>query len=75
VVVPPPSRDGGPTTQVFQYDDLYRLTGASGSYLSAPGKTDRHTLAHIHRDLADAARPMMGLNMSAEVCPAGKVSF
>lgn len=31
--------------------------------------------AHIHRDLADAALRMMGLNMSAEVCPAGKVSF
>ncbi len=44
------------------------------------GRVPPDAVAHIHRDLADAALrmmglPMMGLNRSAEVCPAGKVSF
>jgi RHS repeat-associated protein len=39
---PPPSRDGGPTTQTFVYDDLYRLVSAAGSYRFAPNKTDRY---------------------------------
>jgi RHS repeat-associated protein len=44
VPVPPPSQYGGPTTQSFQYDDLYRLTSASGSYAFSPGKLNRYTL-------------------------------
>jgi RHS repeat-associated protein len=48
VAVPPPSRDGGPTTQTFGYDDLYRLTNASGSYEYEPGKLDRYTLSQSY---------------------------
>jgi RHS repeat-associated protein len=44
VPVPRPSQDGGPTTQTFGYDDLYRLTGASGAYQFAPNKSDRYRL-------------------------------
>ena len=35
----------------------------------------RDAVAHIHRDLAEAALRMMELNMGAEVCPAEKVRF
>ena len=45
VGVPPASSFGGPTQQAFTYDDLYRLTGASGSYQFAPDKTDRYQLS------------------------------
>jgi hypothetical protein len=39
VPVPPPSQYGGPTTQSFVYDNLYRLTHAQGTYQYAPNKT------------------------------------
>lgn len=42
VPVPPASQFGGPSTQTFTYDDLYRLTAASGSYRSMPGKERRY---------------------------------
>jgi RHS repeat-associated protein len=35
---------GGPVTQTFTYDDLYRLTGATGVFQTAPGRTDRYNL-------------------------------
>jgi len=48
VPVPPPSQDGGPTTQTFGYDDLYRLTNASGTYEFSPGKLNRYTFSQSY---------------------------
>jgi RHS repeat-associated protein len=45
VPIPTPNQFGGPTNQTFGYDDLYRLTQASGTYQFSPSKTDRYTLA------------------------------
>lgn len=45
VPVPSPSQFGGPTTQTYTYDDLYRLTSASGAYNFNPDKTDRYSMA------------------------------
>lgn len=45
VPVPHPNEFGGPTTQTYRYDDLYRLVGASGSYQFNPDKTNRYQLA------------------------------
>jgi RHS repeat-associated protein len=44
VPVPPPSQYGGPTTQTFAYDELYRLTKAQGTYQYAPNKTHTYSL-------------------------------
>ncbi len=35
---------GGPSTQTYAYDDLYRLTSASGEYRYADNKLDRYFL-------------------------------
>ncbi|MGX7828888.1 SpvB/TcaC N-terminal domain-containing protein [Actinokineospora sp. 24-640] len=35
---------GGPSTQTYGYDDLYRLTSARGEYTYADNKLDRYTL-------------------------------
>ncbi len=43
--VPSPSLYGGPVSQTFQYDDLYQLVGAQGTYQSGPNKTSSYTLA------------------------------
>lgn len=40
MAVPPPNLMGGPTTQSFAYDDLYRLTQAAGSWDYAPNKRE-----------------------------------
>jgi RHS repeat-associated protein len=45
VPVPHPNTFGGPTTQSYRYDDLYRLVGASGTYQFNPDKTNRYELA------------------------------
>ncbi|HEY0603173.1 MAG TPA: SpvB/TcaC N-terminal domain-containing protein, partial [Herpetosiphonaceae bacterium] len=45
VLVPQPNEFGGPTKQTYQYDDLYRLVGASGKYQFNPDKTNRYDLA------------------------------
>jgi len=45
VPVPPPSGDGGPSIQNFTYDDLYRLTAASGTYEFEPDKLNRYTVS------------------------------
>ncbi|MBC6448672.1 SpvB/TcaC N-terminal domain-containing protein [Actinokineospora xionganensis] len=36
---------GGPSTQTFGYDELYRLTSASGEYIGGDSKPNRYTLA------------------------------
>jgi RHS repeat-associated core domain len=38
VAIPTPNQFGGPTTQQFGYDDLYRLTHAEGTFDFGPGK-------------------------------------
>lgn len=35
---------GGPSTQVYGYDDLYRLTSANGQYTYKDNKVDRYSL-------------------------------
>ncbi|MFT3769077.1 MAG: SpvB/TcaC N-terminal domain-containing protein [Minicystis sp.] len=45
VPVPSPNAYGGPSAQSFAYDDLHRLTGASGSYQFSPGKTRTYALS------------------------------
>ncbi len=45
VAVSPNGQNGGPTSQQFSYDDLDRLTGASGVYDFAPGKQNTYTLS------------------------------
>jgi RHS repeat-associated protein len=56
VPLPAASQFGGPTSQTFTYDDLYRVTAASGTFQFAPGKTNEYTLAlsydTIHNTLA-----------------------
>jgi len=37
VAIPAANSMGGPTSQTFGYDDLYRLTSAKGAYQYAPG--------------------------------------
>ncbi len=45
IAVPPPSQYGGPVTQTFVYDDLYRLTSAEGRYDFNPDKRRTYSLA------------------------------
>lgn len=45
VEIPPPSRYGGPSQQRFQYDDLYRLRLATGSYQSPPSARSDYIMA------------------------------
>jgi len=42
---------GGPSTQTFAYDDLYRLTSASGGYQHKSDKTDRYRLTMAYDSL------------------------
>jgi RHS repeat-associated protein len=45
VPVPHGKPVGGPSTQTFGYDDLYRLTSASGDYRDKDNKLDRYSLS------------------------------
>ena len=51
LAVPAPPVFGGPSTQTFRYDDLDRLTSASGSYQYEPDKTNRYTYAMTYDNL------------------------
>jgi len=44
VDVPPPPVYGGPTSQSFVYDDLYRPTHAQGTFQFSPSKTHTYTM-------------------------------
>ncbi len=44
IPVPPPSSFGGPVTQTFVYDDLYRLTSAQGTFDFNPSKRRSYNL-------------------------------
>jgi RHS repeat-associated protein len=48
---PRPNEDGGPTSQTFTYDDLDRLTSATGSYRFPPDKQDRYSLTLAYDSL------------------------
>ncbi len=53
VKVASPSQYGGPSSQHFTYDDLYRLTGASGTYHYAPDDTRTYKLKLGYDSLGD----------------------
>ncbi len=53
VPVPDASQYGGPSTQSYTYDHLYRLTGATGSYQYAPNNTRNYTLAFTYDSLGN----------------------
>jgi RHS repeat-associated protein len=53
VPVPVASQYGGPSTQTYSYDHLYRLTGATGTYQYAPNFTRSYTLALTNDSLGD----------------------
>jgi len=42
---------GGPSTQAFTYDDLYRLTAATGTYLNTAGATNTYALAMAYNSI------------------------
>src|SRR6266446_4222244 len=44
VAVPPPNVYGGPTSQSFAYDELYRLTHAQGTFQFSPTKTHTYSM-------------------------------
>jgi RHS repeat-associated protein len=44
IPVPQPNQFGGPTKQTFVYDDLYRLTQASGTFSFNPSKTQTYSM-------------------------------
>jgi RHS repeat-associated protein len=53
--VPPSSQLGGPSSQTFTYDDLNRLTSASGTYRDSYRRTRTYTLEQAY----DAAGRML----------------
>ncbi len=48
IPVPPASEKGGPSRQTFTYDDLYRLTAATGTYSDGNGKRREFTQAFTY---------------------------
>jgi RHS repeat-associated protein len=48
VAAPPPPIYGGPTLQTYTYDDLYRLTAATGRYQYMPDKSRHYTLDLVY---------------------------
>ncbi|MGA7672007.1 MAG: SpvB/TcaC N-terminal domain-containing protein [Nitrolancea sp.] len=48
VPVPAASQYGGPSTQSYTYDHLYRLISANGTYHYAPNNTRNYTLAFTY---------------------------
>jgi YD repeat-containing protein len=51
VDLPKPGAFGGPTAQTFGYDDLYRLTSATGRFTSSPSKVRDYTLGMGYDDI------------------------
>ncbi|CRK58109.1 Mll6838 protein [Alloactinosynnema sp. L-07] len=45
---------GGPSTQNYGYDDLYRLTSAGGEYVGADAKSNRYTLSMSYDSIDNA---------------------
>jgi len=44
VAVPPPNVFGGPTSQSFVYDEVYRVTHAEGTFQFSPSKSHTYTM-------------------------------
>jgi RHS repeat-associated protein len=53
VAISPNGGFGGPTSQQFSYDDLDRLTSASGTYDFAPKKSNDYTLSMTYNSVSD----------------------
>jgi RHS repeat-associated protein len=57
---------GGPSTQTYSYDDLYRLTSATGEYHNKDNKLDRYTMSlsydSIHNVTAKSQRHEIEVN-------------
>lgn len=47
---------GGASRQTFQYDDLYRLTGATGRYQKSDNKVDSYTMSLGYDSIHNATR-------------------
>ena len=70
-VARPASQYGGPSSQTFRYDDLYRLVEASGAYQFSPDKTNRYTLALSY----DSLNNILTKQQSNEIVqPSGSVT-
>ncbi|MEV0382548.1 SpvB/TcaC N-terminal domain-containing protein [Nonomuraea sp. NPDC050643] len=50
------SRLNGPTTQTYTYDNLYRLTAATGAYRFTPEQTDTYTLSMAYDTIHNLTR-------------------
>jgi RHS repeat-associated protein len=48
VPVPRPPEFGGPTVQLYTYDDLNRLIGATGTYQFAPNKVNQYAFSQSY---------------------------
>jgi YD repeat-containing protein len=49
----PGARVGGPSTETYRYDDLYRLTHAEGAHQPSGTKTDHYTLDTTYDSISD----------------------
>ncbi|MFE9747156.1 SpvB/TcaC N-terminal domain-containing protein [Saccharothrix saharensis] len=69
---------GGPSTQTYTYDDLYRLTSARGEYTYADNKLDRYSLDlsydSIHNVRTKNQRHEIVVNPDTSAASAGSVS-
>jgi RHS repeat-associated protein len=78
VPVPPASQFGGPSTQRFTYDDLYRLTSATGAYRYNPDKARRYSLDLTYDSISNItakAQTDETVQPSGTVIPEGKTSY
>ncbi|HET8661435.1 MAG TPA: SpvB/TcaC N-terminal domain-containing protein [Micromonosporaceae bacterium] len=72
IPVPPPNEFGGPSSQTFSYDDLYRLVGATGQYTHSGGlKTDKYTLAMAYDNIHNIVSKQQTHDV---VSPSGEVN-
>src|SRR5439155_13772693 len=55
VAVPPPNVFGGPTSQSFAYDDLYRLTHAEGTFQFSPSKSHTYAMDMVYDTIHNIA--------------------
>jgi RHS repeat-associated protein len=62
--IPAPSGMGGPTSLSYGYDDLYRLTSASGTFQSSPDKTRNYTLAMGFDDIHNIVQKTQADNLT-----------
>lgn len=77
VPVAPPSQFGGPTSQTFTYDDLYRLTGATGTYQLAQNKTRQYVMNMQYDSVNNILSKQQTdeMHQSNQVIPLQKTSY